>query len=81
MSKAAAKGGLKTARKDGREVVTMRFAEEDGAWLVECDVYPLDGLRVEPLHPGPYRFASEGEAEAFVSEATLALTYLGCDVT
>jgi hypothetical protein len=35
---------------------------------------------VEPLRPGPYRFASRPEGDAFVNEAVLALTYLGCDV-
>jgi hypothetical protein len=69
-----------TARKDGREVVTMRRAELDGGFVIECDVYPVEGLRVEPLRPGPYRFASRQEADAFMREAGLSLTYLGCDV-
>jgi hypothetical protein len=69
-----------TARKDGREVVTMRRAELDSGFVIECDVYPVEGLRVEPLRPGPYRFASRQEADAFMREAVLSLTYLGCDV-
>jgi hypothetical protein len=40
----------------------------------------LSGLRVEPLRPGPYRFTSRTEADSFIKEAVLALTYLGCDV-
>ena len=71
---------IRSARKDGREVVTMRWAADGGAWMVECEVYPHGGLRVEPLRPGPYRFGSRPEAEAFVNEALLALTYLGCEI-
>lgn len=71
---------LHTARKDGREVVRMRSVDEGGSCVIECEVYPLSGLRVEPLRPGPYRFSSQGEADAFIKEAVLALTYLGCEV-
>lgn len=71
---------IRTARNDGREVVTMRCAPDGDFWMVECDVYPVDGLRVEPLRPGPYRFASRDEAEGFMGEAARALEYLGCDV-
>ena len=49
--------------------------------MIECDVYPVDGLRVEPLRPGPYRFTTRAEADAFMDEAGRALTYLGCDVS
>ena len=69
-----------TARKDGREVVTMRCVEEGIEYVIECEVYPVGGLRIEPLRPGPYRFPTEIEAKAFVDEAVRALTYLGCDV-
>lgn len=81
MSETVLAGQIRTARKDGREVVTLRCAEQDGAWVVECDVYPLGGLRVEPLRPGPYRFGKPEEADAFLSEALLALKYLGCDIS
>jgi hypothetical protein len=74
-------GLVRSARKDRREVVTLRCAAEGNMWIVECEVYPLTGLRVEPLRPGPYRFADDRQAEAFVNEAVLALTYLGCEVT
>jgi hypothetical protein len=69
-----------SARKDGREVVRLRSVDQGGSCVIECEVYPLSGLRVEPLRPGPYRFPSRSEADAFVNEAVLALTYLGCDV-
>jgi hypothetical protein len=41
----------------------------------------VDGLRVEPLRPGPYRFGSRAEADAFIAEAVRALEYLGCEVS
>jgi hypothetical protein len=69
-----------SARKDGREVVRLRSVDQGGGCVIECEVYPLSGLRVEPLRPGPYRFPSRSEADAFINEAVLALTYLGCDV-
>ena len=72
---------LRSARKDGREIVRLRFAEEQNAFLIECEVYPLGGLRVEPLRPGPYRFASREEADTFIRETITILEYLGCDVT
>ncbi len=71
---------LHSARKDGREVVRLRSVDQGGPCVIKCEVYPLSGLRVEPLRPGPYRFPSRAEADAFVDEAVLALTYLGCDV-
>lgn len=72
---------LRTARKESREIVRMRFAEEPGGFLVECEVYPADGLRVEPLRPGPYRFATRDDADTFIRETVTILEYLGCDVT
>jgi hypothetical protein len=70
----------RSARKDGREIVTLRcVAAGVGAFTIECDVYPAGGLRVEPLRPGPYRFATRDEADAFIAESVLALEYLGCD--
>lgn len=71
----------RSARKDGREVVALRCVDTGaGGFVVECDVYPVDAVRVEPLRPGPYTFATRGEAEAFLDEAGKALTYLGCDL-
>jgi hypothetical protein len=70
-----------SARKDGREVVRLRSVDQGRACVIECEVYPLSGLRVEPLRPGPYRFPSRSEADAFVNEAVLALSYLGCEVS
>jgi hypothetical protein len=72
---------LRSARKDGREIVRMRYVEESDGFLIECEVYPVDGLRVEPLRPGPYRFVKGDDAAAFIREAVTILEYLGCDVT
>ncbi len=80
MAAAGDESETRRARKDGREIATIRCAPLDGVWLIECDVYPVEGLRVEPLRPGPYRFATREEAQTFVKEASLALTYLGCEV-
>jgi hypothetical protein len=71
----------RSARKNGREVVALRCVDTGlGGFVVECDVYPVDAVRVEPLRPGPYRFPTRGEANAFMDEASKALTYLGCEL-
>ena len=71
----------KTARKDGKQVVTLRAVQRGVECAVECEVYPVSGLRVDPLSPGPYTFATPDEAKAFVDEAAQALMYLGCEVS
>jgi hypothetical protein len=71
----------RSARKDGREIVAMRCVQSGGAFAIECDVYPADGLRVEPLRPGPYRFATRADADAFIDEAVRALEHLGCEIS
>jgi hypothetical protein len=72
---------LRSARKEGRELVRLRYVEEQNGFLVECEVYPVDGLRVEPLRPGPYRFETRDDADTFIRETITILEYLGCDVT
>jgi hypothetical protein len=72
---------VRTARKDGRQVVTLRRSEADGQVVVECEVYPVNSLRVEPIRPGPYRFETEEAANAFVEETGRALEYLGCSIS
>jgi hypothetical protein len=71
---------VRTARKDGRQVVTLRRADADGQFVVHCEIYPVNSLRVEPIRPGPYTFHSEDEAATFVEETSRALEYLGCTV-
>ena len=71
----------RSARKDGREVVALRCVDTGAnGFVVECDVYPVDAGRVEPLRPGPYAFATRWEADSFMNEAAKALTYLGCEL-
>lgn len=69
---------IRTLRKDGKQVVTIRAVQRGADCTVECEVYPVSGLRVDPLNPGPYAFATPDEATAFVAEAVQALTTLGC---
>jgi hypothetical protein len=71
----------RSARKDGREIVALRCVELLNGFTIECDVYPVDGLRVEPLRPGPYRFGTREEANDFISEAMRALEHLGCETS
>lgn len=69
------------AKRGTQQVVTMKCVEgAAGAVAVECEVYPVGSLQVEPVAKGPYAFATEAEARRFVDEATLALQYLGCEV-
>jgi hypothetical protein len=72
---------VKTARKDGRQVATLRREQADGQVVVHCEVYPVNSLRVEPIRPGPYVFHSEEQATAFVDETSRALEYLGCAIS
>ena len=72
---------VRYARKDGRQVVTLRCVDEGAECVVQCEVYPVTGFAVEPLRPGPYRFATVDEARSFMYEAAQSLTYLGCDVS
>jgi hypothetical protein len=72
---------VKTARRDGRQVVTLRRENADDQVVVHCEVYPVNSLRVEPIRPGPYVFNSEEEASSFVEETSRALEYLGCAIS
>ncbi len=71
----------RTARKDGRQVVTLRRLQLGNQFIVESDVYPVGTMRVEPVRPGPYVFGTREEASAFIDETTLALEYLGCEIS
>jgi hypothetical protein len=71
----------RTARKDGRQVVTLRRLMLGNQFIVESDVYPVGTMRIEPVRPGPYVFGSREEASAFIEETTLALEYLGCELS
>jgi hypothetical protein len=70
---------VRTMRKEGKQVVTLRAVQRGASCVVECEVYPVSGLRIDPLNPGPYAFATSDEATGFVEEAVRALAYLGCE--
>ena len=81
MNAAAALNSLVSqVRKDGRPVVRMRCSDYGSQWVVECDVYPVDELTVEPKQAGPYVFDDANEARRFMDESLLALQIFGCDV-
>jgi hypothetical protein len=71
----------RTARKEGKQVATLRRLMLGSQFIVESDVYPVGTTRIEPVRPGPYIFGSREEASAFIEETTLALEYLGCEVS
>ena len=71
----------RTARKDGKQVATLRRLMLGSQFIVEADVYPVGTMRIEPVRPGPYIFGSREEAATFIEETTLALEYLGCELS
>jgi hypothetical protein len=78
----AAVSQLVTAvQKNGQPVVRLRCADYGHEWVVDCDVYPVDELSVEPRTAGPYVFGTAQEAKEFVDTSLLALQILGCDVS
>jgi hypothetical protein len=70
---------VSAVRKDGRPVVRLRCADYGDEWVVDCDVFPIDEVSIEPRSTGPYSFANAHEARAFVKTSLLALQMLGCD--
>jgi hypothetical protein len=73
-------GLVSQVRKDGRPVVRIRCTDYGTQWVVECEVYPVDELTVQPKTAGPYVFESSTEARRFIDESLLALQIFGCDV-
>ena len=73
-------GFSRTAKKEGRQVATLRRLSLGAQFIVESDVYPVGTMRVEPMRPGPYVFGTVEEANAFIEQTTTALEYLGCDI-
>jgi hypothetical protein len=69
------------AEKDGKRVVILRRYDGARGAVVECDVFPVDTMRIEPLRPGPYLFTSTEPASRFIDEVLLALEYLGCTIS
>ncbi len=74
-------GDVVQAQKDGKRVVILRRHEGARATVVECDVFPVDSMRIEPLRPGPYVFSAAETAQRFVDEVLLSLEYLGCTIS
>jgi hypothetical protein len=72
---------LSTVQKDGQPVVRLRCADYGQEWVVDCDVYPVGELSVEPRTAGSYVFGTAQEAKEFVDTSLLALQILGCDVS
>ena len=70
---------VSAVRKDGQPVVRLRCADYGDEWVVDCDVYPVDELSVEPRHTGPYSFSTAHDAKTFVETSLLALQMLGCE--
>ena len=69
---------VRHARRDGRAVAMLRAIDNGDSCTVEAEVYATSGIG---LRPGPYVFATAGEATMFVTEAVEAFMYLGCDIT
>ena len=70
---------VSAVRRDGRPVVRLRCADYGDEWVVDCDVYPVDELSVEPRHTGPYSFSTAHDAKTFAETSLLALQMLGCE--
>jgi hypothetical protein len=66
-------------RKEGRSVAVLRAVDQGDSCVVETEVFPQSGGF--PSKPGPYTFADQRQATAFVTDAIEALMYLGCDVS
>jgi hypothetical protein len=71
----------RTAKKDGKQIATLRRLALGNQFIVESDVYPVGTMRIDPVRPGPYVFGTREEASAFIEETTLALEYLGCEIS
>ena len=68
------------AKRGTERVVTLRVLAHGADYVVECDVAPVGDRPNERRAVGPYVFATQSEANAFVNEATTALQYLGCEI-
>jgi hypothetical protein len=71
---------VRHARKDGRSIAVLRAIDHGDSCMVEAEVYPGGIPTSDPVRPGPYRFASNRDATAFVTEAVETLMSLGCDI-
>ncbi len=68
---------VRHAELDGRSIARLRVIDRGDSCVVEGEVFPRGAA---PALVGPYTFADESQATAFVSQATESLVYLGCDI-
>lgn len=61
----------------GREIMVVRCVADDDGYRVDCEIRPAASARPEPLRPGPYRFATAVEANAFVGDVIRTLRRRG----
>jgi hypothetical protein len=66
--------------KDGKDVVHLRLKDGDPC-VVEASVFRADGLLGEAAQVTPFTFTTPEDAREFVEESSIALEYLGCDVS
>lgn len=71
---------ISAVRKDGKPVVRLTCSDYGTEWVVAADVYPVDGLTVQPKSAGPYVFDTAQEARRFIESSLVALQLLGCEV-
>lgn len=69
------------AKRGGDRLVTLRVLAHGPDYVVECDVEAPTARANEARPAGPYVFATQRDAKAFVDEATTALQYLGCEIS
>lgn len=69
------------ATMGGRQVAALRKRVREHDTIVECIVLPSGALRVTPTSVGPFEFAEDDHAEAFINEVLTSLSVLGCHIT
>jgi hypothetical protein len=67
---------VRSARKNGRPVVTMRALDYSDACVIDVQL----GNGQDGTEPRSYSFADARQATTFVTEAVEALIYLGCEI-
>jgi hypothetical protein len=68
------------ATKDGKDVVHLHVRDSD-LCVVEASVFRPESASGEAVPVSPFTFSTPEEAREFVEEASIALEYLGCDVS
>ena len=68
------------ATREGKDVVHLHVRDND-LCVVEASVFPPEASAGEAVPVAPFTFSTPEEAREFVEEASIALEYLGCDVS